>query len=365
MKTRLLVLLVLALAATLAPAGSPASAAPAAPAAPPAPPAGTYLALVEQGKPTEFGGIVARTQRLVVVSTTGERRVVYTHRASHRYGGARLEDWSTDGSTALLVTQTRKGSRLIRVDVTTGAVLRIATPPVETAVLDPAGTGVLASVWNARSERWDLARVDWTGTSTVLRRTISGTLLAGRDGTVLTTDGRNGHQQLLVSVADGSLVTSFRTPYCVPVRWWDATRTLQTCSDNDLHLVDPTTGADTRLTHGHGPGDYGHLDARSIGSRRYVQVAGACGYTYVARETRTTSRHLRVPGAVGNVVMVDAVGTDLVLEHAASCDGARPRPELSLFDPVHHAETPFLTLGRHEAFETVLVLGEARATNFS
>jgi hypothetical protein len=359
MKSRLLVPLVLALAATLSPAGSPAHATSA------APPTGTYLALVEHGKNTEFGGIVARTQRLVVVSTTGEQRVVYTRKASHRYGGARLQDWSSDDSTALLVAQTRKGSELIRVDVTTGAVLQVAMPPVETAVLDPGGNGVLASLWNDRSERWDLARIDWSGTATVLRRTISGVLLVGHDGTVLTTDGRNGHKQLLVSTVDGSLVNRFRTPYCVPIRWFDSTRTLQTCSDNDLHLVDPATGANTRLTHGHGKGDYGHLDVRDGGSRRYVQVAGACGYTYVARETRTTSRHLRVPGAVGNVLMVDAVGKELVLEHAASCDGARPRSELSLFDPVHHAETPFLTLGRHEAFETVLVLGEARATSFS
>ncbi len=62
--------------------------------------------------------------------------------------------------------------------------------------------------------------------------------------------------------------------------------------------------------------------------------------------------------------MVNAVGSDLVLEHVASCDGRRPRAMLSLFDPVHHEETPLLVLGRHEAFGGILVLGEERASAY-
>jgi hypothetical protein len=75
-------------------------------------------------------------------------------------------------------------------------------------------------------------------------------------------------------------------------------------------------------------------------------------------------RHLRVPGAVGNVVMVDSVGNDLVLQHAASCEGRRPRSVLSLFDPVHHEETPLLVLGKHEMFGGIRVLGEVRASTY-
>ena len=71
-----------------------------------------------------------------------------------------------------------------------------------------------------------------------------------------------------------------------------------------------------------------------------------------------------MPGAVGNVLMVDAVGDDLILEHAASCDGARPRSMLSSFDPVRHRETPLLVLGKHEAFGRILVLGEVRASTY-
>ena len=44
--------------------------------------------------------------------------------------------------------------------------------------------------------------------------------------------------------------------------------------------------------------------------------------------------------------------------------GDRPRSVLSMFDPVHHDETPLLTLGRHEDFGGIRVLGEVRATAF-
>ena len=75
-------------------------------------------------------------------------------------------------------------------------------------------------------------------------------------------------------------------------------------------------------------------------------------------------RHLRVPGAVGNVVMVDSAGKDLVIEHAMSCDGERPRSVLAQFDPVHHAETPLVELGGRESFGRILVFGEVRASQF-
>lgn len=93
-------------------------------------------------------------------------------------------------------------------------------------------------------------------------------------------------------------------------------------------------------------------------------MAGACGYTYVAKVTDHGSRHLTVPGAVGNVLMVNAVGNDLILEHAASCDGSRPRSMLSRFDPESHEETPLLVLKKHEAFGRIMLLGEVYASTY-
>ena len=184
---------------------------------------------------------------------------------------------------------------------------------------------------------------------------------------VLTSDRKHAKVQLLMSTSTGAVLSTFQgRGYCTPVRWWDETHLLEFCGrSTDLYLVDPAAGTSERLTSKHGNGDYGHLDARSVGGRLYVQVAGGCGYTFVAHQTkRGAMRHLRVPGAVGNVDMIDAVGKDLVLAHSASCDGDRPRAELTLFDPVHHQETPLLVLGKREAFGGILVLGEERAAAY-
>jgi hypothetical protein len=328
---------------------------------------GSYLAVVDRGPDSEYGGINARTQRLELISPSGETSTVYERRVSRKYGGFSLLDWSADGQTALLTAIEHDATQLIRVDIATGAVSELPVKLLNSAVLDPDGTGVLASSWKSRrSNTLVLDRISWTGVRTRLREGVSGNVTAGRNGTVIVA-GQKGRTQYVLSTADGSVVATLRgNGYCNPVRWWDASRLLEWCgARGDLFLVDPATGATTRLTDKHGPGDYGHLDARQVGQRLYVQVAGACGYTFVARQTKSGAmKKLRVPGAVGNVLMVDAVGTELVLEHAASCDGDRPRAVLSRFDPVHHEETPILVLGRHEDFGRILVYGEVRTSTY-
>ena len=319
-----------------------------------APGPGWYLADVSR----------AHTQKLVLVSPTGETSTVYKRRVAKVWGGFLLLDWSADGRTALLSTTDRQGSRLVRVDVTTGAVLELPAPRLDVALLDADGSGVIARSWRrGRSDTLVLDKISWAGTRTRLLDSTSGVMVLGPNGTVVTGD----HVQLLLSTTTGAVLERFRPGgYCEPVRWWDSTRLLESC-DSDLVLVDPTTGSTERLTHGHrqAAGDFGHLDAREAGGRLYVQVAGACGTTFVARKTRQGEmRHLQVPGAVGNVVMVDAVGTDLVIEHASSCEGRRPRSVLARFDPVHREETPLVKLGGRESFGRILVFGEVRASRF-
>jgi hypothetical protein len=354
-----LVLLVPAASAAPAPVAQAAAAA--------VPGSGWYLTDVSRGPASEYGGIAARTQKLVMVSPTGETSTIYQRPVSRRYGGFLLLDWSVDGRTALLTTTDKQGALAIRVDVITGAVQELRVPLLQSAVLDPAGTGILASSWkNPRSSTLVLDRIDWAGAHTRLRDHVGGSLTPGRNGTVITGAPR-GTKQYVLATADGSVVHTFRgRGYCTPVRWWDSSRLLEWCgADADLFLVDPASGASSRLTSQHGRGDYGHLDAREAGGRLYVQVAGPCGYTFVGRVTDLgTTKHLRVPGAVGNVNLVDAVGQDLVLQHATSCDGDRPRSVLSRFDPVRHEETPLVTLGRHEDFGRILVFGEVRASRY-
>jgi hypothetical protein len=326
---------------------------------------GSYLTTVVRGPGTRDGGVSARSERLLLVGPTGDSRTVYQRKVTRRAGSFVLADWSADGRTALLLVGGMDGSQAIVVDVATGAAQELDVDRLSSAVLDPSGAGVIAAVWKGRrSNTQVLERISWTGAVAVLMERTNGSITPARDGTVLTQSVDRPHVQLLVSTTTGAVVSEFRhRGYCAPVRWWDATRLLETCGRN-LYLVDPATGRADRLTSGHGRGDYGHLDARVVGSKVYVQVAGACGYTYVAKITKKGSKHVRVPGAVGNVVMVNAVGDDLILEHAASCDGSRPRSMLSRFDPVSHEETPLVTLRKHEAFGRIMLLGEVYASQF-
>jgi WD40 repeat protein len=330
---------------------------------------GSYLTVVDRGPDQrEFGGIEPRSQSLVLVSPTGEQRVVYTHKVQHFLTFV-LADWSVDGATALLLLPDRAGGDLIKVDVATGATQSISVPRLNSAMLDPTGAGAVVTTFKGKhSSTLELDAVSWAGTVTRLRDSVSGAMIAGPSGsgTVLTADGKNGRQQLLLSTTTGAVVNDFHGKgFCSAVRWWDATRLLESCSNAyDLYLVDPSTGTKTQLTSEHGRNDYGHLDARQLGSHLYVQVAGACGYTFVAKVTHGTTRAIKVPGAVGNIVMVNTLGSDLVLEHAASCDGQRPRSVLALFDPAQGKETPLVTLGRHEDFGGILVLGEVHATTY-
>ena len=353
-----------ALLVTTAPVGAPArAAAPEARDAAVTP--GSYLAVVDHGPDARYGGITPRTQSLVLVSPTGTTTTVYSHQVRH-HRTFTLNDWSLDGSTALLVTQMREGAELAKVDVATGSVQKLFVTRLDSAVLDRTGGGVLATVWKGpKSNTLVLDQISWSGTVTRLRDKSSGVMLSGPGGTVLTSDSGKGRVQLLVSTTTGAVVNQFRIAgFCTPVRWWDATRVLESCAKGNLYLVDPTTGVSSQLTSTHGRGDYGHMDARQLGSTLYVQVAGACGYTYVARVTSHSTKPLKLHHVVGNVVMVDAVGGHLVLEHAASCDGGRPRSELTTYDPSTGVESPLVRLGKHDVFGEILVLGEDRAITY-
>ncbi len=208
-----------------------------------------------------------------------------------------------------------------------------------------------------------MSRIAWDGTVTALEKKMDAAVLPSPDGTTLLTNGPGWHAKVVrvLSASDGSLVDRIGVPgHCRPVRWWDQHRALLAC-DGDLALLAPSTGAFRRLTarHDRHIGDFGHLDARRIGSGLYVQVAGACGYEFLGRKHHggRVSR-VRVPGAVGSVLLLGGAGERLVIEHAASCDGASPRSEIGRFDPVTGAEDVLVRLGRHEAFGRVLAYGE-------
>lgn len=336
----------------------------------PTPGEGWYLTSVEQGRPTREG-IRATRLRLELVAPDGGRTEVL----DVRQRGYRLVDWSPDGATALLVADYPEPVA-IRVDVATGGTTRLRLPSrVYTAVLAPDGSGVLGMTYEReRTGRSPVVRVGWDGSTVVVNDDVDSGFLPTPDGTGLLTHGARWNQRVVrvLSSADGSVISRIPTPRpCVPVRWWDDQRAVVSCAGargaTTLGLVDVAATTYHPLTRRVRPQrmDLGHLDARRVDGHLYVQVAGPCGYTYLAR--RHADGHLtrvRVPHAAGNVVMVDAQDDRLILQHAISCDGAAPRSALTSLDPATGKERRLVVLPRGEAFAAVLPYGERRPTGY-
>lgn len=368
-QVRSLVAAAVALAATATLGLSPVTTAVA---ASPTPGAGWYLATIEHGKPGPYG-INATRQRLVLVAPDGHRTRLLDQPA--RKAG-RLVDWSPDGSVALLVSQDEKHPQATRVDVATGATTKLPLPAdVADVVLAPDGDGILAVAYqDQHTDRAPLSEITWDGTRTTISADVDGPVLPSPDGGTLVTHGAGWHAKVIrvLSAAEGSVLQKVHTPtHCYPVRWWDDERVLADCSakrgTTTLSLIDVHTATVTPLTGRTDPQpeDLGHLDARRIDSGLYVQVAGPCGYVYLGRhhhDGRVTK--VRVPGAVGNVLLIDGRGSRLTLEHAISCDGSAPRSALTRFDPETKKERVLVVLPRREAFGAVLPYGERRATGF-
>lgn len=335
----------------------------------PTPGPGWSLAAVEQGRPTAEG-IRAKRLRLELVAPDGGRSEVL----DVRQRGYRLVDWSADAATALLVTDYPR-PRALRVDVASGTASRVPLPrDISQVLLAPDGGGLLAVTYErGRTGRAPLVRLDRDGTRTRLSPDVDGPLLPTPDGSGLVTHGSDWRQRevRLLSTADGSVRTEIPTPRrCDPVRWWDDHRVLVSCLDHGattLGLVDLRAATYTRLTERRHPQrmDLGHLDARRAGGRLYVQVAGPCGYVYLGRRHRDGRiTRVRVPHAVGNVLLVGARDGRLLLQHAIGCDGATPRSALTLFDPATRTERRLVVLPRDEAFAAVLPYGEPRPTGY-
>ena len=329
---------------------------------------GWYLTEIDHGTRGPYG-IRARSQRLVLVSPDGDRHRIL-QRAVH-HGGFQLLDWSPDGSTALLLVGNEEDQRALRVDVATGDTHWTDLPAnVAEAVLAPDGSGILAVGYEkARTGRAALFTVDWSGATHPVAPDVSGPVLPSVDGTTLVTGGSGWRGKVIrvLSATDGAVQQRIQTTgHCRPVRWWDAHRALVACGE-DLALVDASTGKVRTLTdqHDQRSGDYGHLDARRIDSGLYVEVSGPCGYVYLGRQHRDGSvTQVDVPHAVGNELLLDGSGDQLVIEHAVSCDGAQPRSVIARFDPVTAKERVITALPRKEGFGTILRFGDRQPTGY-
>ncbi|MCW2797288.1 hypothetical protein [Nocardioides sp.] len=333
---------------------------------------GSYLALVDRGRMGEMG-LVASSQRLLLIDSDGTRHVVLSRQVRH-HDTIRLEDWSADARTALLLHGSGPQQALL-VDVSTGRTHPVPLgDELSEVLLAPDGRTLIGQGYHDQGPNGaPLWMIDRSGERTPLPFGADGRILAGHDDTIVTGGPTYASHSVQVrSLTDGSLVSKLRTPvHCEPVRWWSHNKVLVSCSTprlfGHLRLLDVNTGAQRWLTAAHPKRsrDLGDLDARTVASGLYLQASGPCGVVFVAKARphgRVTPLEIR--DAVGNVLLIDSTGKDLVIEHAMSCDGAAPRAALARYNPVTHRERTLALLRRDEAFDALLVRGEGRATGY-
>jgi hypothetical protein len=268
-----------------------------------------------------------------------------------------LVAWSGDGQRALLASGS--GPAVAVLDLRTAAATeftlgRDVTPVGFTA---PDGLAIIANK-SAGTRHSHLERFSLTGK---LEQSYpasfpghggsyNGSALYSAGGTELAAGATTGVELM---TNNGQAIRFLRVNpsvgFCSALRWWTPEELLAGCMPasgsaiQQLWLV-PTSGARPTALTAHPParGDLGDLDAWQLPAGTYVQDAGACGYTYVARlnrDRRTTS--VPVPGvpAGQSTTILGTQGSQLAIKAKSACGGGGA---LMWFAPATNSVTPLL-----------------------
>jgi hypothetical protein len=120
------------------------------------------------------------------------------------------------------------------------------------------------------------------------------------------------------------------------------------------------------MPHGKNSNDLGDFDAYRLGGTTYLQVAGACGHTFLGRQNDDGSiTDVNPPDAVGNVTMQGVTGHRLLVTHEVSCEPPGPPVQvLAAYDPVRRRERVLTQLPEGVQFGQILAFGEPVAAGW-
>ncbi|HEV2374453.1 MAG TPA: hypothetical protein VGS19_20115 [Streptosporangiaceae bacterium] len=266
--------------------------------------------------------------------------------------------WSGDGQRALLFD----GAGTTVLDLRTGVGTRLnwGSDMTPLGFTSPDGLAIIAAAGlnSQRLERFSLAgtkELTYPVTFTAGAKFWGGALDTP-DGTHLVV-GTTGDGVALMS-NDGKSVrylpVSPSVQGCSPLKWWLTNVVLARCgpkqsaSGSQLWVVPASGATPTPLTARHpARGDLGDLNAWALlqGTHgapigTYVQDAGACGYTYVAKlgpSGRTTP--INIPTTSGSTYIIGAQAGQLAVTYQPPCgDGGA----LIWFKPLTNTVTPIL-----------------------
>jgi TolB protein len=263
-----------------------------------------------------------------------------------------LDDWSSDGHTALLVrSDDGRWSTLVAVDLRTGSQLSLRVAYVFGALLRDDGSGLWVTDGMSR-----VRSIAWDGSVTTYR--VGGTILRAPDGLAV---GGGGAELTILN--QSGRTTSVPTPMerCRPVRWWSPGVVLTQCVNNQgVRLVaiplDGSRPTWVSKPHGKDSIDLGDYDAYLLDGTTYLQVAGACGYTFLGRQNADGSiTDVNPPDAIGNVTMQGVLEHALLVTHEMSCEPPGPPVQvLAAYDPVARTEHVLAQLLAGERFGRML-----------
>jgi hypothetical protein len=269
---------------------------------------------------------------LYLVSPQGAKRTLYAWPAGQAGPGWTLLDWSGDQTRALFNGPDGAVGQLV---LATGKFTSFKLPGGTEAIgySRPDGTAILGTQQVMSTDK--VLRYDLTGH---LEQTLAsgpvnsaGVAVYSPDGTSLAVNGSKALEQVS---NNGQVVRSLPVPGhpdCQPVRWWNASTILASCtapgqSAPRLWLVPVTGDQPTALTPqrgAHGP-DLGDIGAWPLPSGLYLQALGPCGVIFIAQQTSAgAATPVNVPGTTGNDnQIVTAVGSRLLVRAQTSCESS-------------------------------------------
>jgi hypothetical protein len=288
---------------------------------------GWVLAEYWPGRTPAEGRPQAAPVSLDLVDPAGGRYQLYRWPVTATPPG--LLAWSGDQTRALLITS----DGVEQIVLATGKISRINTPRQVnlTGYTGPDGLNLLG--WQQVGSSQRLARYTFAGRLAAVLATgpDDATAVYSGPGTTLAVAGGAGLQ--LVSNTGGVIrtlpVPHVAVPGCAPVRWWNSTTILATCtatgaaSRSQLWLVPANGSRPTALTPPRGAhsSDLGDLDAWPLPSGLYVQAAGACGTLQIFRQAASGAITLvSVPHTAGNNQILTAYGSQLLIQAPTSCE---------------------------------------------
>jgi hypothetical protein len=328
---------------------------------------GWALAL-DYASPANFGKTPAGSDFLYLVDPLGGRYTLFSSpvRADDPVFDGELTDWSGDGQRALFVDFPAKTSQAAsgpayQVNLRTGKIFRVGAASTATLAgyARPGGSQLLAGTVNydgaSLNGTLELLNLNGKVTRKLWHGWFSGSPVSSPDGSIIAMPSDDG---LHLISSTGSKLRVLAPDYaCSPLRWWNQTTILATCStsatsDSQNMWLLPVSGAKpvalTPPRPSSGP-DQADYDLFRLTGGSYVDALGAtCGNDVVARiEPGGKVQVLKVPGA-SSTDIITATDAKLLLQvSSGGCSTPFPT-SLAWFDPATGKEITAIPVPKNE-----------------